>query len=89
MKTFLNLIEEVQKPGLCHHCGGCVSFCTAINYGALELDENGMPRFSDRDKCIECGLCSLVCVSKIPIFQYIKLAKYELGRMSEAEEVDE
>ena len=61
MKTFLNLIEEVQKPGLCHHCGGCVTFCTAINYGALELDEDGMPRFGDKDKCIECGLCYMIC----------------------------
>ena len=41
MKTFTNLIEDVQKPGLCHRCGGCVTFCTAINYGALELDSEG------------------------------------------------
>ena len=41
--------------------------------------------------CIECGLCSFVCVSRIPIFQYIKLAKYELDRArdSEAAELSE
>lgn len=61
MKTFVDLVEEVQNPGLCHHCGGCVTFCSAINYGALELDENGMPRFGDKDKCIECGLCYMIC----------------------------
>ncbi len=61
MKTFENLIDEVQKPGLCHHCGGCVTFCTAINYGALELSEEGMPQFADRAKCIECGLCYSIC----------------------------
>ena len=61
MKTFENLIEEVQKPGLCHHCGGCVTFCTSINYGALELSEEGVPRFADREKCIECGLCYSIC----------------------------
>jgi coenzyme F420 hydrogenase subunit beta len=61
MKTFDALIEEVQKPGLCHHCGGCVTFCTAINYGALELDEDGMPRYADKDKCIQCGLCHAIC----------------------------
>ena len=61
MKTFFNLIQEVQKPGLCHHCGGCVTFCTAINYGALELDENGRPRYSDIEKCIECGICHSIC----------------------------
>jgi coenzyme F420 hydrogenase subunit beta len=61
MQTFADLIEEVQKPGLCHHCGGCVTFCTAINYGALAMDEDGRPRYQDRDKCIECGICYAIC----------------------------
>jgi coenzyme F420 hydrogenase subunit beta len=61
MKTFFNLIQEVQKPGLCHRCGGCVTFCTAVNYGALELDEDGKPRYADIEKCIECGLCHAIC----------------------------
>lgn len=61
MKTFFHLIQEVQKPGLCHHCGGCVTFCTAINYGALELGEDGRPRYKDIEKCIECGLCYSIC----------------------------
>ena len=61
MKTFNNLIEDVQKPGLCHRCGGCVTFCTAINYGALELDSEGKPVYADEAKCIECGLCHTIC----------------------------
>lgn len=61
MKTFFNLVQEVQKPGLCHRCGGCVTFCTAVNYGALELDADGKPRYGDAEKCIECGLCYLIC----------------------------
>lgn len=61
MKTFFNLVQEVQKPGLCHRCGGCVTFCTAVNYGALELSEDGKPRFGDMEKCIECGLCYTIC----------------------------
>jgi coenzyme F420 hydrogenase subunit beta len=61
MKTFQDLIQEVQKPGLCHRCGGCVTFCTAVNYGALELDAEGIPRYGDEDKCIECGLCYSIC----------------------------
>ena len=61
MKTFASLVEEVQKPGLCHLCGGCLTFCTAINYGALEMGEDGMPYLGDMEKCIECGLCYSIC----------------------------
>jgi coenzyme F420 hydrogenase subunit beta len=61
MKTFFDLIEEVQKPGLCQRCGGCVAFCTAINYGGLELDEEGKPRLKPEGQCIECGLCYSIC----------------------------
>lgn len=61
MKTFTHLIQEVQEKGLCHHCGGCVAFCRAINYGALELGEDGRPRYGDMGKCIECGICYSIC----------------------------
>ena len=61
MKSFTDLIEDVQKPGLCHRCGGCVTFCSAVNYSALELDSEGKPRYADQDKCIECGLCHTIC----------------------------
>jgi coenzyme F420 hydrogenase subunit beta len=61
VNTFFNLIQEVQKPGLCHRCGGCVTFCTAVNYGALTLDEDGKPAYAEIEKCIECGLCYSIC----------------------------
>jgi len=61
MKTFTHLIQEVQEKGLCHHCGGCAAFCTAINYGALEVGEDGRPRYRDKEKCIECGICYSIC----------------------------
>ena len=61
MKTFFDLIQEVQKPGLCHRCGGCVTFCSAVNYGALDLDPDGKPRYGEIEKCIECGLCYAIC----------------------------
>ncbi len=61
MKTFFHLTQEVQQRGLCHRCGGCVSFCTAINYGALKIDEDGIPCYADVEKCIECGICYLIC----------------------------
>mgnify|MGYP000155052502 FL=1 len=43
----------------------------------------------DLYSCVECGLCSLVCPSRIPILQYIKLAKFELARMTPVEEENE
>ena len=61
MKTFTDLIQEVQEPGLCHQCGACVAFCTAINYGALELGPDGRPRYANQEKCIECGICHSIC----------------------------
>ena len=61
MKTFFNLVQDVQKKGLCHRCGGCAAFCTAINYGALKINSDGKPIYADMEKCIECGLCYSIC----------------------------
>ncbi len=61
MKTFHDLREEVVEKGFCHRCGGCVSFCTAVNFGALGFDKDGFPTYIDEDRCIECGICYLIC----------------------------
>ncbi len=63
METFSDLIKQVQEPGLCHKCGGCVTFCTAINYGALGIGEDGFPFYANKEKCIECGICYMICPS--------------------------
>jgi len=61
VKTFRNLIEEVQKYSFCGKCGGCVSFCSADNLGALEVGPDGIPRFADEEKCLKCGICYMIC----------------------------
>ena len=79
----------------CVNCGDCVSICPAnvpVNLLVRFLEAgqyNEGADLYDLYSCIECGLCSYVCVSRIPIFQYIKLAKYELGRITFAEEMNE
>ncbi len=60
-KTFRDLQEEVVYRGVCGKCGGCMSFCSASKWGALELDGDGFPRYADEDKCLECGVCYLIC----------------------------
>jgi coenzyme F420 hydrogenase subunit beta len=60
-KTFRDLQKEVVDRGLCCACGGCVSFCSADRLNALEMGEDGVPRYADADKCLECGLCYLIC----------------------------
>lgn len=79
----------------CINCGDCVSICPAnvpVNLLVRFLEVGQYTEGADLYdlySCIECGLCSYVCASRIPIFQYIKLAKYELGRMLSAEEMNE
>ncbi len=61
VKTFSDLIAEVQERGICGKCGGCVSFCSAGEFNALTLDEDGSPRYADEERCLKCGICYLIC----------------------------
>jgi coenzyme F420 hydrogenase subunit beta len=60
-KTFHDLEQDVVRTGLCSRCGGCVSFCTADRLNALELGEDGYPRYVDEEKCLDCGICYAIC----------------------------
>jgi len=74
----------------CTNCGDCIRVCPAnIQIDMLvRLLEGGHYEEAadqyDLYSCIECGLCSYVCVSGMPIFQYIRSAKYELDRANTA-----
>jgi electron transport complex protein RnfC len=78
----------------CINCGECVRVCPAkmqVNMLVRYLEASQYEAAADSYdlySCIECGLCAYVCVSKIPIFQYIKLAKYELERAKTLEAED-
>ncbi|NQT84873.1 Coenzyme F420 hydrogenase/dehydrogenase, beta subunit C-terminal domain [bacterium] len=61
VKSFKDLTIEVQDRGICGKCGGCVSFCSAGEFNALRMEEDGTPRLVDEEKCVKCGICYLIC----------------------------
>ncbi|MBN2057843.1 MAG: electron transport complex subunit RsxC [Candidatus Saganbacteria bacterium] len=76
--------EEKIYP--CVKCGRCVSNCP------MYLVPSRLAAFADNGKygefeewggqdCIECGCCAYVCPAKIPIVQWVRLAKYKLRQM--------
>jgi coenzyme F420 hydrogenase subunit beta len=60
-KSFEDLIKEVHELGICGECGGCVSFCSAGELHAIEMSESGPPHYANKDNCLHCGICYLVC----------------------------
>ena len=77
-KKNLELFEE----SVCIRCAKCVDICPVsllpteimrmVKYSRWHYLKNLNP--SD---CIECGSCAYLCPSRIPLVQYIKLAKQE------------
>ena len=61
VKTFNDLVAEVQNRGICGKCGGCLSFCSAGEFNALAMGEDGTPSLVDEEKCVKCGICYLIC----------------------------
>jgi len=62
MKSFRELINEVHQKGICQQCGGCVSFCNSIEHEVIGFkDPNSPPVYLNKDKCLICALCYLIC----------------------------
>jgi coenzyme F420 hydrogenase subunit beta len=78
VKTFHDLEKEVQRYNFCGKCGGCVSFCSASNLGALKVGPDGMPMFADEEKCLKCGICYMICPNTRDLDEELKKkAKWE------------
>jgi coenzyme F420 hydrogenase subunit beta len=60
-KSFEDLIKDVHEQGICGECGGCVSFCSAGDIKAIEMSVSGPPKYYNKDNCLKCGICYLVC----------------------------
>jgi electron transport complex protein RnfC len=79
----------------CINCGECIRACPARMQVNLLVRYLEAGKYEDAEEsydlsaCVECGLCSYVCVSKIPILQYIALAKHELARQRRTENLND
>ena len=61
-KTFKDLIEEVHNKGICQECGGCVSFCSSVDYNIIDFKSPySPPEYINEDQCLECGICYYIC----------------------------
>jgi electron transport complex protein RnfC len=75
------VIEDEEAS--CMRCARCVEACPAYLLPTQIVKVVRVEKWERLDKlhikdCIECGVCSYVCPSKIPIVQYIKLGKIRL-----------
>jgi coenzyme F420 hydrogenase subunit beta len=61
IKSFQDLVTEVQAKGICGKCGGCLAFCSAGEFNALAAGNDGTPVMVDQSKCLHCGICYLIC----------------------------
>jgi electron transport complex protein RnfC len=75
------IATETRKQYACINCGRCVEACPMhLNPSQLGLlaAKREYARMSEQynlDMCFECGCCSYVCPSGIPLVQYFRIAK--------------
>jgi electron transport complex protein RnfC len=72
----------------CIHCARCVEACPLFlnpsQLGLLAKNEEYVQMADDFNlmDCFECGACSYVCPSHIPLVQYFRLAKKMVRKLS-------
>lgn len=76
----------IDESSPCIGCARCVSVCPVqlLPTSIAKVAEHGL--YSRAEKmhaadCFECGCCSFVCPSKIPLTQWIRIAKAEVMKM--------
>lgn len=80
----------VREEDPCIRCGNCVEACPMglvpteiMNLAAVNRFEEAM----DALDCIECGTCAYLCPSSRRLVHWIRLAKWELGRIRRREQL--
>ena len=74
---------ELYESGTCIRCGRCIECCpiNLVPTFIAQAAEHG--QFDRAEKlhaadCIECGCCAYVCPARIPLTQWIRIAKAEV-----------
>ena len=85
--------QRKQRPVYpCIRCGRCIDACPMyLNPSELGLlaHSGAYDRMAERFHlmdCFECGSCSFVCPSNIPLVQYFRLAKADLRKRTKRKE---
>jgi len=84
-------IARAEKIYPCIHCGYCVDVCPlGLNPSMLGLLANArqyetMLNSYHLKDCFECGACSFICPSHIPLVQQFRVAKTMLKRLKSAQ----
>ncbi len=74
-----------REEGACIKCSRCIDHCpigllpTTLARLAKKERWDSLKDYNIMD-CIECGCCSYVCPSKIPLVHYIKLGKLQVQK---------
>lgn len=75
-------VYRQSKVYPCIHCGYCVNACpmglnpSQLGLLAMNQEYDTMANKYFLSNCFECGACSFVCPSHIPLVQYFCAAKY-------------
>ena len=73
--------SETRRTWPCIKCARCVSACpmhlnpSQLGQLAAKREYPAMAEKYHLDDCFECGCCSYVCPSNIPLVQYFRIAK--------------
>ncbi len=73
----------------CVRCSKCVNVCVMgiEPYLLLKLSKRGLFDKEEQENvmdCIECGACNYTCPAHLPILDYIRLGKAEVGKIIRA-----
>lgn len=84
------LTEQEHRPAtrpetVCIRCGHCVSSCPmnlnpAFVYRAMRQGETTLLPHLNLEDCLECGCCSYICPSHIPLVDLIRQARATLAK---------